>query len=318
MITYFVTTTHRYTMDRYLQTWGAALQPIIQVRNYGQLAQTQWLPGGTYIFSDLERLTSTQRAIATEVWQQLEAAGSSVRLFNHPTRVLQRPDFLRALHANGRNEFNVYRVSETRTPARFPVFLRCANDHQGSRTELLRTQSELDEALRIALCHALNPRELMIVEYCNAADADGVHHKFAAFGVAGQIIPRHLIFSRNWVLKLPDLLDGDKLDREREFLRTNPHEQIIREAFQLAHIDYGRCDYSVIQGRTQIWEINTNPIVLMLPKQYHPSHLPSQQAFADQIRAIFQEINVNADPKLQIPIRLDRAVLDRVIAATAG
>jgi len=315
MITYFVTTAHRYTMDRYLHSWGAALQPIIRVCNYGQLARTQWLPGGTYIFSDLERLTAAQRAIAAEVWRQLEAAGPSIRLFNHPTQALSRLEFLRALHAAGRNEFAVHRVGETGAPIRFPVFLRCANDHQGSRSGILRSRPELDDAIRDALCHALDPRELMIVEYCSAADADGIHHKYAAFGVGGRIIPRHLIFSRNWVLKLPDLLDAGKLAREREYLQTNPHEHVLREAFQLARIDYGRCDYAVIDSRVQIWEINTNPMVMLLPKQYQPSHLPLQQSFAERIRATFEAINVQPDPQLQVPIRLDRAFLDRVIAA---
>ena len=318
MITYFVTAAHRYTMDIYLQSWGAALRPIIKVHNYGQLAEMEWLPGGTYIVSDLERLTHYQRALAAEVWNQLQAAAPNVRLLNHPTQVVLRAELLRTLHATGRNEFNAYRVSETRTPGRFPVFLRRASDHEGSRTDLLSTQGELDNIVLGALCHGLNAQDLLIVEYRSAVDADGIHHKFAAFNVGGQIIPRHLIFSRHWVLKMPDLIDAEKLASERDYLQTNPHEQVLRETFQLAHVDYGRCDYAVVNGRIQIWEINTNPIVMLPPEKYQPDHLPLQEPFAAQIREAFEAINLEADPQLKIPLHLDRALIDRVVTTTVG
>jgi hypothetical protein len=290
---------------------------MIKIATYDRLPAMPTLPAGTYIFSDLERMNPIQRALATEVWNQLSAAGPNVRLLNHPAQALGRLELLHTLHDSGRNQFNVYPVSETHSPQRFPVFLRCATDHLGSLTKLLTTQEELDSAILAALLHGLRLDDLLIVEYCSAADADGVHHKFAAFCVAGQIIPRHLIFSRDWILKLPDLLDADKLAREREYFQTNPHEQTLREVFQAAHIDYGRCDYAVINGKIQIWEINTNPVVMLLPKQYQPDHLPVQKEFATRIRAAFEAINLPVDPGQQIPLRLDPAIITRLAQADA-
>jgi hypothetical protein len=54
--------------------------------------------------------------------------------------VLRRYEFLRALHAEGINRFNVYRVpalleSDSPPPIHFPVFLR--SEHTGNLRDLL-------------------------------------------------------------------------------------------------------------------------------------------------------------------------------------
>jgi hypothetical protein len=315
MITYFVTGTHRYTMDLYLDSYGADLRSMIQVRAYSDLASVQWLPGGTYIFTDLERLTPALSAFVADLWTQLEAAGTAVRLFNHPLQALRRTELLQALHAGGRNDFNAYRLSDDRSKIRFPAFARGANDHDGSRTPLLNTHDAIDANLRAAMCYGHEPRDLIIVEYLSAADADGVFHKYSAFRVGSQIVPRNLMFSRKWILKSPDLLDGDKVPRQREFLEKNPHAAALRETFDLARIEYGRCDYSVINGRLQVWEINTNPIIMRSREEYPPASLANQEYFAQKIRPAFQAIDLPADPQLKIPIRFDRASLDRMLKA---
>jgi hypothetical protein len=315
MITYFVTPAHRYTMDTYLETWGAELRAMIQVRGYHELAGTRWLPGGTYIFSDLERLTPALTLLAAEVWKQLEAAGPRVRLLNHPARTLRRTELLQSLHASGRNDFKVHPITKGRSQLRFPVFLRCANDHDGSRTDLLHNQEAVDGNIHAALCYGHDPRELVVIEYVGTADDDGIHHKYAAFRVADKIIPRHLVFSRKWMLKYPDLLDPDKLAREMEYLKGNPHEAALREAFELAHIEYGRCDYGVVGGRIQVWEINTNPVVMMPPGEYQLTHVPAQENFSARIQAAFREIDLPTDPQLKIPISFGNGTLDRVLAA---
>src|ERR1700722_8939678 len=124
MITYFSTAVHRYTMDDYLNTWGAELRSLIQVRSYNELASLQWLAGGTYIFSDIERLTRAQGLLVADLWRQLDAAGSNVRLLNHPLRALRRTGLLQSLHAAGRNQFNVHCVTGSRSELQFPVFIR--------------------------------------------------------------------------------------------------------------------------------------------------------------------------------------------------
>jgi hypothetical protein len=300
-------------MDEYLDSYGADLRFVIQVRAYSDLASLEWLPGGTYIFTDLERLTPGLSLLVADLWAQLEAAGSSVRLLNHPLRALRRADLLNTLHAAGRNDFIAYRLTDDRSKIRFPAFVRGANDHEGSRTDLLNTHEAIDTNIQAAVCHGHEPRNLLIVEYLSAADAAGVFHKYSAFRVGSQIVPRNVMFSRKWMIKFPDLFDGDKVARQREFLEKNPHATALREIFDLAHIEYGRCDYAVINGRLQVWEINTNPIIMRARAEYEPVALPNQEYFAEKILPAFQAVDLPVDPKLKIPIRFDRTSLDRMV-----
>jgi hypothetical protein len=47
---------------------------------------------------------------------------------------------------------------------------------------------------------------------------------------------------------------------------TRPHDAGVRRIFEKANIEYGRIDYGVCRdGRIVVWEINTNPMVLMMP-----------------------------------------------------
>ena len=117
------------------------------------------------------------------------------------------------------------------------------------------------------------------------------------------------------MLKYPDLLDPQKVAREMEYLKGNPHEAALRENFELAHIDYGRCDYGVVDGRLQVWEINTNPVVMMPPGEYPPIHVPAQENFSARIKASFRELDLKTDPQLKIPISFGSGLLDRLLAA---
>jgi hypothetical protein len=48
---------------------------------------------------------------------------------------------------------------------------------------------------------------------------------------------------------------------ELEYVQRNPHEEELREIFAIANIDYGRIDYSILDGKVQTWEINLNPTI---------------------------------------------------------
>jgi hypothetical protein len=54
------------------------------------------------------------------------------------------------------------------------------------------------------------------------------------------------------------MADQDR-NAEAEYIRTNPHADLLKRAFDLARIDYGRVDYGIVDGEIQIYEINTNP-----------------------------------------------------------
>ena len=305
MIFYLVTQRYADTIETYRRTWARAMAGRIGVIPYEKLHQTRALQRGTYIFSDVERLTTTQAELVGQVWTQLAQAGKGIRQLNHPQQSMKRYELLTSLHKRNINHFNVYRAAEVNQVTDYPVFIRLADDHQGSRTPLLNNRDELDQAILGAVMSGLDPRQIIIVEFCDVSGPDKLYRKYSAFRVGDRIIPRHLIFSEAWLQKTPDILDEKKLKEERAYLDQNPHEKKLRKIFDNAKVNYGRIDYGVIENEIQVWEINTNPIVIQPTEKYHPDHLPHQEWFAQQIGPAFEAIDQPSPTDSTVPIRLE-------------
>ena len=295
MIYLLVTRRNQHPMRIYLQSWGAELAHKVKTVLYEELPLSRVLPPGTYIFADLELLTPTEFSMVALVWEQLSRTPEKARVLNDPGHYLGRYKMLTTLYERGQNRFRVVRASGFNAALRFPVFLREARRHTGSLTDLLHNHQELRRARFEARIRGFPLSDLLVVEFCDTSDASGLFRKYSAFMLGNQIIPRHLIFSRHWVLKTPDLIDEDKVREEQEYLKQNPHEDWIREVFNLAGISYGRIDYGLLNGEPQAWEINTNPMVMLEPEQYEPMHVPTQQQFARRIQSAFEALDTGAD-----------------------
>jgi hypothetical protein len=305
MIHYFARFEPHYAVGDYLKSWVGPTHPVIKIFAYERLPTI--LPRGTYIFSDLERLTSFQLELMADLSDQLAAAGDGMRLLNHPTRALRRFALLRELSDSGHNQFRAYRASEALDRLRFPVFVRRAGEHDGNLTDLLRDHGEVDQAIVRMLLAGLELEDILVVEFCDTSQGKRFR-KYSAFRVGDRIIARHLIFSEKWMLKLPDILDAAAIAEERAYLEANPHERQLREIFDRAHIDYGRIDYGVLDDRLQVWEINTNPIVMLARDRYQRQHLPAQEFFAERIRAAFQAIDSIEPSQPMVSINLTEGV----------
>ncbi len=297
MIVYVVTTEHSYTMQTYVTAWGARPGSRMRFLFYEDLPRLTELPAATYFFTDLERLTPAQIEIATSVSRQVARHAPDARVVNDPARVLCRYELLTALRRLGRNGYAVARAADAAAAAlRFPVFLRSEQDHTGSLTPLLHGRRELRRAARWLRFRGHPLRDLLVVEYCHTADTSGLFRKYAAFVVGHQVLPRHMLFSRNWLLKRPDIVDADTTRELEMYLETNPHEEWIRETCALAHVAYGRIDYSLLGDEPQVWEINTNPTVRKL---------------ADLLTAAFEALDDVADGRPPIPIVVDPLLAGR-------
>ena len=291
MIFYLVTPEHRYTIDVYLGEWGRALRSRVRVVPYTGLSYRRRFARGTYVFSDLERLSAVELAAAAALADALLAAGA--RVLNHPGRVLRRYPLLRALHDAGINRFNAHSL-ERRDEARLPAFLRLQDEHAGSLTPVLQTSFELESALA-ELPPELDRGRVIVVEYCHTADAAGTFRKYSAFKIGPRLVPRHVLFSRNWVDRTSDLVTEAFVAEESEFFATHPHAAILARVFELARIDYGRIDYGLLDGEVQVWEINTNPMITARTGTIAPLRLPGQIWAAEQLAAAFAEIDSDAD-----------------------
>jgi hypothetical protein len=169
-------------------------------------------------------------------------------VLNDPRRSLLRFELLRSLHEAGVNAFNAYRPGET--PVRFPVFLR-------PESGFLKIAPRLHDSLPRV------PDGQIAVEFCDTADDAGVYRKYGAYVVDNRIVPRHVFFSRDWLVKGSDLRDPNYLAEELDYVRANPHAAPLLEICRTARIAWGRVDYSLLDGRIQVWEINTNPLFVL-------------------------------------------------------
>ncbi len=302
MIYYFVTADNSYTMMQYLDTWGEALAGTIQICPYGKLWKREYLAPATCIFGDLERLTPAEVDTAAQVWEHLSAYGG-LRLYNHPALALRRYELLRECHARGGNQFRPYRMTELDRISRFPVFLRSALDHTGNLTGLLQNRAEIQAAVRMLLREACLPDELLAVEFCDTCSADGLYRKYSAFAVGERIVPRTMLFSRKWMVKHSDLENPELAREALDYVESNPHEAQIREVFRSARVGYGRVDYGLLDGSLQVWEINTNPVLLLRRReQYAPCFRPVHELFARRIKEAFEAVNGSAPSDRRIPI----------------
>jgi hypothetical protein len=252
------------TISWYLESYGAPMRDTITPVHYEELLDDADPVAATYCFADLELMTDDQLRHAAALRDRLLERGC--RVLNDPARTLRRYDLNRTLHDEGLSDFGVYREGEPLDGCRFPVFVRGENDHKGRRSGLLDDAEDVRTTIGKLRAEEPELGDLLVVEFCDTADADGVYRKYSAFKVGDAILARHLFFSRDWHIKLSDLSDDALLEEERVFVATNPHEQQLRPIFERAGVDYGRIDYAVRDGRIQVWEINTNPMILIPPR----------------------------------------------------
>jgi hypothetical protein len=247
------------------------------------------LPRGTYVFADVERLSPEETVKADVLWRALAQSGGAVRLLNHPARSMRRYELLRNLYEHGVNRFNVYRLTEARWPERYPVFLRQENDHLGPRSPILPSRDQLEETLR-TLDQTGCREGMLITEFCDTADPQGIYRKYGAFIIGDRVFPKHLTFSRYWANQGPDLTEDDMLAEERQYVERNPHEAALRKICRLARIEYGKIDYGILDGQLQVWEIATNPTIDAPKARRHPARLGLLERFDEQVGEALERI----------------------------
>jgi hypothetical protein len=224
--------------------------------------------------------------LVSDFCRQITLHFGAQSILNHPSRVLGRYELLRQLYSNGINRFRVYSWTEREEKMAYPVFLRCANDHFGPRTQLIKTREVF-----LDLCHQVQEKcadtsNWIAVEFCNTLGKDGLYRKYAAFRIGDMIVPGHIIYSDNWVTK--DSLPEPLRDEENTYLENNPHQDELMRIFRLANIEYGRIDYALLDGNIQVWEINTNPVLIQQQSKYSVDKLPIKLKLVAELAHAFR------------------------------
>jgi hypothetical protein len=281
--------------------FGLRIEPV----RYDEIDRFTARPG-LYIFSDTDLMDDVTRRRAAELHARLKTNPSLYRVWNDPVKTARRFDVLDRLRRDGVNRFRAFRVGEP-LPAdlRYPVFVRDEHAHKGPLTPLLTDEAALRAAITELRARARPVQPLLIVEHIDYASADGVYRKYSIFRAGDRLIRKHLLFAGHWVLKEPQGVKFDSpewLQEERDFLDEKSHDWMdaeVKTLFERLAVDYGRIDFTVMEGRLQVFEINTNPIILR-PMHLRPDgpSLAMHRSFDGLFQAALKSAECGGGPSL--------------------
>lgn len=262
MIHFVTTRDHAYTLQHLAKRLGRGQ---CRVHHYERLFQRKRLPAGTWIFTDHERLSAYELELAARVAAKLEKGGA--RILNHPARILRRFDLLRALKQAGINSFAAWQAETFPAPGSFPVFIRNEYDHDANGSALIPDQAALKAKLADLRERGHSLAGKLVIEYAGAEISPGVWQRLQTYCIGGTIIAHTNVIDFRWHVK--DAGEPGEVERhpqfetflanEQDFISRNLYADVLRRAFALAGIDYGRADFAIVDGAPQIYEINTNP-----------------------------------------------------------
>jgi hypothetical protein len=247
------------TIAGYLEKGPPDLRDRIVPISYEYLLSTEKGPVGNYLFTDIDRASRAEIEKAVRIAHAITNAGHGCRVINWPNSGCMRYELLRRLYERGINPFNVYRYTEARMPARFPVFVRRLSEHTGSFSALIDSPELLERMVDRILKLGYDRDDLLIVEFVDTRSPDGLYRKYGSSLIAGEVFGSHLIASDSWNVKQVGNVDDALIDEEIDFFQKNSFADEVRAVFALARIDFGRLDFAVVGGRMHVWEINTNP-----------------------------------------------------------
>ena len=305
MILFITTRGHEYTVRALVRGKFGAELPEVRVTNYDRFFCSRKTRSATHIFTDIERLQPWELRLAADLHRMLGTI--DIRRLNDPAKVKTRYELLRALHREGFNPFQVYRAADHPRPERFPVFLRNESDHEDPISPLIETQDRLDDLID-GLPAAGTPLDgVIVVEYCAEPIAPNRWMKFGTFAIGGKFQLDHTLLGDTWCVKYglgdPSRVTDfeEKFIDERQAIVENRFAEAIGPAFKIGHIEYGRADHGTVNGRQVVYEINTNPFVRGVRREFSPIR---DEAFAtgrERLAELLWQVDSGNGRKLPIP-----------------
>ncbi|MGX8011748.1 hypothetical protein ACVDG8_023615 [Mesorhizobium sp. ORM8.1] len=286
MIFYICHRSHANTLASLLIYFRTDLQDFIRIVPHDEGAHLLGISSGSAIWADMDRLSDAEIEASANLAERMRLQQPDLLQFNHPRQTVQRFDLLRMLFSDGTNGFNVYRPETLPERVQFPVFLRDEAGATYKTPRLLSSRAELDQELsKLGKMNFVRP---MLVEFGSKAAADGSYRKYAAYRIGAHSYAQHCFASEQWFVKDPGKgMSGQQLAEHAAYVRDNPHAGALMPIFDKARISYGRIDYTVVDDRIQVFEINTNPTVLNYPPT--PFDTYDSQPYADMhARALMQ------------------------------
>ena len=296
MIYYLTAAKSAGAMGLFLQTWGKPCAERIQILSYEHIFSGApiTLHRGTYIFATVRQALgsydppSRERQMVANLHDALVQQHGPGSVLNDPLLSMRRFPMLGTLHRKGINRFAAYPAHAIPRTTRFPLFLR---EDYGTKSEpplLLHNHAEY----QAALAREQSQSDLLAIEFLDTADKNGIYRKYGAFIIGERIVPRHVFFSRQWMVKTADLTAPELLAEELAYLESNPHAAALLDACRLANISYGRIDYALRQDRIQVWEINTTPTIVHTGAVHDTVRARVHQRFTQMFSAALDAIEL--------------------------
>lgn len=288
MIFLVSTAAHSYTFRR---VHGFAGAPRLSSYSYDRLFRSRRVPKGTWIFTDFDRLSFWELELAARAYRSLKTAGLCV--LNNPAVACQRLTLLRRLHQHGFNRFGVWSVEAGEWPERYPVLLRAQSAHRGFFSELLSDRGALEAAIADYVRRGVPRRELIAVEYCAQPLRAGLFRKLATFRVGPVMVPALCVHQSDWMAKEGErgIAGQDNYDDEYRIIEEERHCAALRPAFEIGEIEFGRADFGLVDGRPQVYEINTNPTIGTIKEHPFPIRLDADKLFQRKFVAALARID---------------------------
>lgn len=312
---YFLTKAH-WSITIWDFVWGAGWRrvPYLRPISYEELFSRRSVPRGNYIFTDYDRLTHYEIQCLAGIADALKSADPSIRIYNDPRRVLERVALLKKLRQEGINDFDVTRIDLGEKPSAYPVFIRCEDDCNRPDTGLLNSEAEFDTAVADMAARGVPLKRRIAVQYSAERSPDGFFRKYGAIRLGGTIFPQHILRNTDWYVKRGQI-ERDA-QSEAEFVALfddfTAHAEMLKPIFDLAGIDYGRVDYGFVDGRIQVFEINTNPTI---PKLRRRRDLTKHRY--DRIRPVllesFAAMNGPQARGPEVPYKLPKPMFQRFL-----
>ena len=265
MLYYLCREAHQYTIRDFLAALPKERRPRLEIATYERLFATRRLPLGHLIFTDLDRLTPYELEVAESAARAVIKRAPQAQIYNSPADVRLRYQLLRRLFELGINPVEATRVDDERMPTRFPVFIRREAEAMGPEPlaplgPLLRSGEEYRLALGMLRREGRSLAGLIALSFIDTGDKQGIYRKYGVIRAGETLVPQHLFFSPNWVVKRTEVpFTPEMIAEEQDFALGNPHATALRQIFDEAGITFGRVDYTMGSKGPVVFEINTNP-----------------------------------------------------------
>lgn len=230
--------------------------------SYQRLFNTLFLPPAAYIFTDFDRLSPWHVELAARIYLQLKGEGLPV--FNDPRNHMPRWAQLRHWHKKGINNFTCWLPMLGEMPERYPAFLRTVNSHRGVESGLLHNEADAAKALHDALAKGLTLQDLVFIEFAaEPAKGSDRYRKYAAYRVGSKVVRSLAVTEDNWVAKMGSLGSATDEHYAADLVEHEnyPRVDFINRGFEAVGLEFGRIDYGFVDGKPQIYELNTNPMM---------------------------------------------------------